>query len=112
MKKLLILPVLALFLGLNLQTVSASTQLCGNPADSTVDPITSEPLVTYVTCIAGGGNPELVVNVWGTTNSQLPHLKPGQTKVLLNGRTETCPFWFPMDCVDITGTAWYQARWK
>lgn len=105
MKKLLILPVLALFLGLNLQTVSASTQLCGNPADSNDD-------VTYVTCIAGGGSPEMVMNVWGTTNSQLPHLRPGQTKVLLNGRTETCPFWFPMDCVDITGTAWYQARWK
>lgn len=63
-----------------------------------------QPDNSYIPC--GNGNPELVVNAWGTTNSQLPHILPGQT---LNGAS--CPVWFPMYCVDIRGTSWFQARW-
>lgn len=52
------------------------------------------------------GSPEMVVNVWGTTNSQLPKIMQGQSR-----GNFTCPAWFPMYCVDISGTAYYQARW-
>ena len=57
------------------------------------------------------GNPELVVGPTGFTNSQLPQIKPGESRVLLNGKTGSCPFWFPMNCVDITGTQYFIARW-
>lgn len=79
-------------------SASAATVLCGDPSLST-------PSITYVGC--GGGSPELVVNAWGTTNNQLPHILQGST---VNGLT--CPWWFPMYCVDIRGTAYFQARWK
>lgn len=58
----------------------------------------------------GNGSPELVVNIWGTSNSQLPHIMQGQTKTLINGTSYTCPVWFPMHCVDISGTAWFRSR--
>ncbi len=74
-------------------TNSTSASVCGLQPDN-----------SYVAC--GNGNPELVVNAWGTTNSQLPHIAPGQT---VNGAS--CPAWFPMYCVDIRGTSWFQARW-
>lgn len=49
------------------------------------------------------GNPENVVNVWGTTNSQLPHIQRGQPG---------CPWFYPTYCVDISHTAWYMARFS
>lgn len=52
------------------------------------------------------GSPEMVVNVWGTTNSQLPHILQGQTR---NGFL--CPAWFPFYCVDISGTQYFKDRW-
>ncbi len=51
----------------------------------------------------GNGNPSMVVNAWGTTNSQLPHIKPG---------VAGCPWFYSIDCVDISGTAYYKARFK
>lgn len=54
----------------------------------------------------GNGSPEMVVNVWGTNNAGIPHIKPGQT---VNGLS--CPAWFPMDCVDIRGTQYFISRW-
>lgn len=71
---------------------SADTIVCGTQPDG-----------SFISC--GNGSPENVVNVWGTTNAQLPHILQGQT---VNG--EYCPAWFPMYCVDIRGTAWYQSR--
>jgi len=62
-----------------------------------------QPDNSYIPC--GNGSPENTVNVWGTKNSQLPHILQGQSR---NGFT--CPVWYPMYCVDITGTSWYQAR--
>ena len=59
----------------------------------------------------GNGSPEAVVNIWGTTNSQLPQFAPGTSRKLTIGSVATCPFWFPMNCVDISGTAWYVARY-
>jgi len=104
------------FLFLGVGYVSASTTTCGNPAlnhPDVIDPITSlvtDPAVNNVDC--GGGSPERVVNVWGTTNSQLPHIKQGQTVTLTNGSSGYCPAWFPMYCVDITGTTWYKTRFS
>lgn len=54
----------------------------------------------------GNGSPDSVVNAWGTTNSQLPKIKQGETR---NGYT--CPYWFPMYCVDISGTQYFKLRW-
>ena len=78
------------------QTASAA---CGD-----LDPVTN----TIITC--GAGSPEHVVNVWGTKNSDLPRIERGQTKVLANGTTYTCPIWFPMYCVDVTVTSWFKNR--
>ncbi len=65
-----------------------------------------------VTPVYANGSPETVVNAWGTTNAELPHIKQGQTMTLMNGESFTCPAWFPMYCVDITGTSWFKARYS
>lgn len=55
------------------------------------------------------GNPENVVSVWGLTNSQVPHVLPGQTIMDAAGIPFTCPAFFSTYCVDITGTEYYKA---
>lgn len=97
MNKLIVFAALALMLGVSVPKAHASI-VCGDPSQSNSS-------ITYTLC--SNGSPENVVNEWGMTNSQLPHILQGQTS---NGLS--CPFWFPMYCVDIRGTAWYQARWK
>ncbi len=60
----------------------------------------------------GNGSPELVSNIWGGTNSSVPHVQPGQSVKDTFGNVFTCPFWFTNYCVDITHTAYYMSRYK
>lgn len=60
---------------------------------------------TNGTVACGNGNPEQVVNVWGTTNSGVPHIQPGQYAA--DGKS-LCPAFFTNYCVDITNTAYYK----
>lgn len=55
------------------------------------------------------GNPEMVVNVWGTTNSGVPHIKPGQSVINRWGEVVYCPAFISTYCVDISDTAYYIA---
>lgn len=62
----------------------------------------------------GNGSPENVMNVWGTTNSQIPHIKPGTSVLFSNGAVTIdlgCPAWFSNYCVDVTVTQWWKDRW-
>ena len=56
--------------------------------------------------VCSNGNPEHVVNVWGTTNAGVPHIQPGQYAA---DGISLCPAWFTFHCVDITSTAYYKA---
>ena len=60
-------------------------------------------------CPKGNGNPENVVNIWGTTNSGIPHVQPGQSVTDQWVFTSLCPAWFTNYCVDISHTAYYIA---
>lgn len=73
------------------------------------DPSLSDENTTFMVC--GNGNPEMVMNVWGTTNSQLPHILPGQSYRMSNGFLDTCPAWFTRYCVDISVTDYWKDRW-
>lgn len=64
---------------------------------------------TSGTVVCENGNPEMVVSVWGTTNSGVPHIQPGQYAA--DGKS-LCPAWFSTYCVDITGTAYYRALFR
>lgn len=59
---------------------------------------------------AGNGSPEMIVSPWGLTNSQAPHVAPGQTIHDQSGLSFTCPAFFSAQfyCVDITGTEYYK----
>lgn len=61
------------------------------------------------------GSPEFVMNVWGTTNSQIPHTKPGTVVLFRNQYGQSidlgCPAWYPFYCVDITVTQYWKERW-
>lgn len=59
----------------------------------------------------GNGSPEIIVNVWGTTNAQIPHTAPGHTITYSNGVVSTCPIWFSTYCVDISNTQYFVDRW-
>jgi hypothetical protein len=101
MKKIILsLAVLGLFVSFH---GNAKADVCGDPSLNN-----ASSSVVYITC-GGNGNPELVVGGWGTTNSEVPHLKSGESRILLNGVLGICPFWFPSGCVDTTGTAWYRS---
>ncbi len=65
-----------------------------------------------VTNSCGNGNPEMITNVWGGTNSDVPHIKPGQSVTDQWGVVSLCPAWFTNYCVDISHTAYYIARHK
>jgi hypothetical protein len=99
MKKTIYVLIVMLFITALGHSQTAFAATCGE-----IDPITN----TVVTC--GAGSPESVVNVWGTKNSDLPHILQGKTATLTNGSTYTCPAWFPMYCVDISGTSWFRNR--
>lgn len=86
-------------LGLLMPVMASASVACGQ-----IDPANGK----IVQC--GGGNPELVVNVWGTMNSQLPHIAPGSSVVDIKGRVFTCPAWFSTYCVDLTKTTWFLGR--
>lgn len=58
----------------------------------------------------GNGSPELVTNVWGGTNADVPHVQPGQSFTDQWGTSFTCPAWFTNYCVDISHTAYYVSR--
>jgi len=59
----------------------------------------------------GNGNPEIVTNVWGGTNADVPHILPGQSRTNKFGKVNSCPAWFTNYCVDISETAYYISRW-
>lgn len=66
---------------------------------------------TNGTVQCGNGSPEMVSNVWGGTNSDVPHILPGQTRTNKFGRVNTCPFFFTNYCVDISETTYFIERW-
>lgn len=84
--------------------VSAAELRCGEPENSTAD-------ITYAHGYCGNGSPENVMNVWGTKNSQLPHIKQGESYIMSNGVKDTCPWWYPMYCVDVSVTQYWKDRW-
>ena len=96
MKKIVSLLVLVAVFGF-VGSVSADTVKCGD-----VDPVTN----LVVSC--GNGSPENVVNVWGTSNSQIAHIQPGVTVTDEGGVPSTCPSWFTNYCVDISHTTYYR----
>lgn len=55
-----------------------------------------------ITAPLSNGSPEMVVSPWGYTNSQLPHLKPGE---------KDCPAFIPFYCVDVKVTSFWKVRW-
>jgi hypothetical protein len=79
----------------------ADTVACGQ-----VDPSTG------IVRDCGNGSPEMVTNVWGGTNSDVPHILPGQSRVNKFGVSHSCPWWFSNYCVDISETAYYTSRWS
>lgn len=95
--KLAILSITALFF--TAVPVFADT-VCGNPANSTVTTM-------YITC-GSNGNPENVTNIWGGTNSSLPHVTPGASIVDEGGVPLLCPTIVSNYCVDISHTDYYR----
>lgn len=98
MNKYILSAMFALVLVFGVGAVSASAATCGDGTGGTV--------------VCGNGNPELVVNGFGVTNSQVPHVAPGASVSDAAGITDTCPIWYKMGCLDIFGTEVYknQAR--
>ena len=70
--------------------VTASASVCGNGID-------------FGTVVCSNGSPENVQNYGGFTNSQLPHIMPGQR----SAAGDLCPAWFTNYCVDISKTPYY-----
>lgn len=62
------------------------------------------PLVSQAAILPSldNGSPEMVVSPWGYTNSQLPHLKPGE---------KDCPAFISTYCVDVKVTEFWKVRW-
>lgn len=67
-----------------------------------------QPDGSIVQC--GNGSPEMVMNVWGGTNSDVPHVQPGQSVTDQWGNVSVCPAWFTDYCVDISHTQYYIGR--
>ncbi len=59
-----------------------------------------------ITC--DNGSPEMVVNIWGTTNQQITHATPGSVVKDAAGIASICPIWFTNYCVDISNTDYYK----
>lgn len=114
------------FFGIAASHASAAT--CGNPnlnrpfsqtVSTSTDPVTYDIVYSTTTVDAidnvscDNGMPSSVHTVWGT-NLTLPAIKQGTTFKLSNGMDSTCPWWFPMACVDISHTvlwiSWYGAK--
>lgn len=102
MKKLILssLALVLAFSGFGVRAY-ADTAICGDPAQSTA-------LVTYKNC--GNGNPENVQNVWGGTNSTMPHIRPGDSINDEGGVPSLCPSIISNYCVDISHTDYYRAK--
>lgn len=58
----------------------------------------------------GNGNPEMVVNGFGVMNSQVPHVKDGETVRDAAGFPSTCHAFYPAYCLDIFGTDVYKTQ--
>lgn len=55
------------------------------------------------------GNPEMVTNVWGGTNSSVPRVSAGSTVRDEAGMPMLCPSWFgTWGCSDISRTDYYR----
>lgn len=54
------------------------------------------------------GDPNKVINGWGSTNNDVPRLVRGATVYDDGGIAATCPSWYPFDCVDLTHTSFYK----
>ena len=67
--------------------------------------------VTGITNSCGNGSPDMVTNVWGGTNADVPHILPGQSRTNKFGKVNTCPWFFTNYCVDISETQYYITRW-
>lgn len=61
------------------------------------------------TIVCGNGSPETVSNVWGGTNSSVPHVQPGAIVRDAAGIASLCPSWFTNYCVDISNTEYYKS---
>ena len=82
----------------------ASTQVCGDPSQSTID-------ITYISC--GNGSPANVTSPWGK-NSDVPQINPG-TQILFSNGSQTinlgCPAFFTQQCSDITVSTYWKNLW-
>lgn len=56
----------------------------------------------------GNGDPMAVGMPWGLTGHQTPVVKPGATITDEAGYVDTCPFWYPAGCFDLTKTEYYR----
>ncbi len=90
---------------------------CGDPSlnhgvITVTDPITLEvstiPAVDNVAC--GNGSPENIIRPWGK-NSDVPHMKAGETVTDEVGISYTCPEFIRV-CLDITHTEYYRIQMR
>lgn len=78
--------------------------VCGDARLNTPD----DPIVRHD---CGNGSPELVMNIWGTTNSQIPHVKAGDVVYDEGGLPLPCPtITWKIGCVDISHTDYYRNK--
>lgn len=84
--------------------IPASMALAAVVPCGQVDPVTN----LVIEC-GGNGSPEMVTNGYGVTNSQVNHLKGGQTAHDAAGISMPCPFYIT-ECLDISTTDVYQTQ--